>query len=169
MSYKVWVWSFERLKDFKNISIILWCVYSKSVYFLYIIVWQGCVVCECWLYMDLFRLALPTFTVAAAVRLKWLFVVYFGTMVVVCVNWFSDVVLSHNIWRVLVRQSVAWLVAFLLGRWCVQVLPSQGLATQAPLFVPVEMLKPYNLIGLQICFMLKDLSEVRVLGSALAR
>ena len=35
--------------------------------------------------MDLFRLAWLTFTVAAAVRMKWLFVVHFRT-VVVCVN-----------------------------------------------------------------------------------
>lgn len=59
----------------------------------------------------------------------------------------------------LVRHSVACLVLSCLVDdccWCVQVVPSQGLATQASLFVHVEVLKPYNLLGLHIGVMLKD-------------
>ena len=66
--------------------------------------------------MDLFSLALrPPSLWQLPVRLKWLFMVYFGTVVVFCVSFdFRMWVWVAPFGESFIRQSVTWLVAFFL-------------------------------------------------------
>ena len=66
--------------------------------------------------MDLFSLALRLPSLwQLPVRLKWLFMVYFGTVVVFCVSFdFQMWVWVAPFGESFIRQSVTWLVAFFL-------------------------------------------------------